>query len=243
MQKIIGRIRKAIKDYNMIQDGDKIAVGVSGGKDSCALLTALAMYRKYSPEKFDIVAINIDMGFKETDQSEVQALAEHCRSLDVPLVIEHTDIADVIFEYRKEKSPCSLCSKMRRGALCNAAVKLGCNKIALGHHSNDVLETMMLSFIYESRLSCFMPKSYMSRTGVTIIRPLIYVEEGDIRGAVRRLGLPIVHNPCPQDKHTQREYMKQLIDRIDADIPHARDRMTKAIMSPEAYNLWDKVDE
>ena len=241
MRKIIGRIRKAINDYDMIKDGDKIAVGLSGGKDSCALLTALALYRKYSPEKFDLIGINIDMGFNDINQDEVAALKAHCESLDVPLIIEKTNIAEIIFDIRKEKSPCSLCSKMRRGALCNVAKANGANKVALGHHSNDVLETMMLSFGYESRLSSFMPVTYLSKTDITVIRPMIYVEEGDIRGAAKRLNLPIVHNPCPQDKHTEREYMKKLIDKINEDIPHARDRMTTAIMRPEAYNLWDKV--
>ena len=225
----------------MIVDGDTVAVGLSGGKDSCALLTALALYKKYSPEKFNLIAVNIDMGFADTDKNEVEALKRYCADLDVPLIIEKTDIAEIIFNVRKEKSPCSLCSKMRRGALCTVAKAHGANKIALGHHSNDVLETMMLSFVYESRLSSFMPVTYLSKTGVTVIRPFIYVEEGDIRGAARRLNMPIVHNPCPEDKHTEREYMKELIDKIDRDIPHARDRMTNAIMRPEAYNLWDKV--
>ena len=180
MQRLLSLMRKANNDYHLIEDGDKIAIGISGGKDSIALLAVLNAYRRFSPEKFDIVAINIDMGFEETDRDEVARLKAYAEEIGVPLIIEKTDIAKIIFEERKEESPCSLCSKMRRGALNTVAIKNGCNKIALGHHSDDIIETFFLSFIYEGRLSTFMPKSYMDRTGITLIRPLIYVEEKQI---------------------------------------------------------------
>ena len=172
MQKLLSLTRKAIADYGMIQDGDKIAVGLSGGKDSVALLAILAAYKKFAPEKFDLTAINIDLGFADTDQAQVQATKEYCKSIGVDLIIERTQIYDVILE-REEKSPCSLCSKMRRGALNGVAKELGCNKLALGHHADDVLETFLLSLIYEGRISTFMPISHMDRSNITLIRPFI----------------------------------------------------------------------
>lgn len=240
MQRLLSLMRKANNDYHLIEDGDKIAIGISGGKDSIALLAVLNAYRRFSPEKFDIVAINIDMGFKETDRDEVARLKAYAEEIGVPLIIEKTDIAKIIFEERKEESPCSLCSKMRRGALNTVAIKNGCNKIALGHHSDDIIETFFLSFIYEGRLSTFMPKSYMDRTGITLIRPLIYVEEKQIIAFQNKYSLPIVHNPCPQDKHTKRQDMKELIDKIDKDFGHSKVRMLRAIFHPERNNLFDK---
>lgn len=240
MKKILGAMIRAIKDYNMLVDTDKVAVGVSGGKDSISLLTALAHYKKYSNINYDLIAINIDMGFKDINIDEVENLKRYCESLNVPLIIEKTRIAEVIFDIREEKSPCSLCSKLRRGALNTIAYNNGCNKVALGHHSDDVLETMLLSFMYEGRLSTFQPVSYLDRSNITLIRPFIYVEEGDIKGAVKRHNMPTVHNPCPKDKHTKREYMKNLISDIKKDIPFAKDRMISAITHPERYNLWKK---
>ncbi len=240
MQRLLSLMRKANNDYHLIEDGDKIAIGISGGKDSIALLAVLNAYRRFSPEKFDIVAINIDMGFEETDRDEVARLKVYAEEIGVPLIIEKTDIAKIIFEERKEESPCSLCSKMRRGALNTVAIKNGCNKIALGHHSDDIIETFFLSFIYEGRLSTFMPKSYMDRTGITLIRPLIYVEEKQIIAFQNKYSLPIVHNPCPQDKHTKRQDMKELIDKIDKDFGHSKVRMLRAIFHPERNNLFDK---
>lgn len=240
MQRLLSLMRKANNDYHLIEDGDKIAIGISGGKDSIALLAVLNAYRRFSPEKFDIVAINIDMGFEETARDEVARLKAYAEEIGVPLIIEKTDIAKIIFEERKEESPCSLCSKMRRGALNTVAIKNGCNKIALGHHSDDIIETFFLSFIYEGRLSTFMPKSYMDRTGITLIRPLIYVEEKQIIAFQNKYSLPIVHNPCPQDKHTKRQDMKELIDKIDKDFGHSKVRMLRAIFHPERNNLFDK---
>lgn len=242
MQKILGDMRRAIADYKMIEDNDHIVVGVSGGKDSLTLLSCLARFRIFSEAKFKLTAIMIDLGFKDTKQSEVDDLIEFCKSLDVELIIEKTNIGQIVFEERKEKNPCSLCSKMRRGALNTKCIEIGANKLALGHHSDDVLETMLLSFIYEGRLSTFQPLSFMDRTGITLIRPFIYVDEADIKGVTNRYNLPIVHNPCPANKITQREYMKDLVKHICKDIPFAKDRMTAAIMHPERYNLFPPTE-
>lgn len=242
MQKLLSLTRKAINDYKMIQDGDRIAVGVSGGKDSMALLAVLAAYKKFAPEKFDLVAINIDLGFSETDADEVQRLRDYCENAGVPLVIERTQIAQIIFEERKEKSPCSLCSKMRRGALNGAAIANGCNKLALAHHADDILDTFFLSFLHEGRLSTFMPVSFMDRTGITLIRPFIYVEEKYLAGLCRRYDLPIVHNPCPEDKHTRREDMKNLVEYLDKRFDGSKKLMLSALFNPSRNNLWDKCE-
>ena len=238
LQFILSTMRKAIEDYHMIKDGDKICVGLSGGKDSMVLLKALATYRKFSPQKFTLGAITIDMGFKDADFSE---MIEFCRELDVEYHIEHTDIAEIVFNVRKEPSPCSLCSKMRRGALNTTLKERGYNKLALGHHADDLIETFLLSLCYEGRLSTFAPLSYMDRSDVTMIRPLIYTREKDILSVSR--DLPIFKNPCPEDKETQREFMKELIAKIQKDIPFVKDRMLGAITNADRYNLWDKYEK
>lgn len=243
MQKLLSLARKAIVDYKMIKDGDKIAVGLSGGKDSIVLLTLLANYKRFSPEKFDLIAININMGFKDLSMEEVQATKNYCAALDVPLIIEDTDIAHVIFEERKEKSPCSLCSKMRRGALNTIAIKHGCNKLALGHHADDIIETFLLSFTYESRMSTFMPMTYMDRTQMTLIRPMIYIEEKNITAIARNMNLPIIHNPCPQDKHTKRQDMKELVIYLNHKFGYCKKNMLSALFHPERNNLWDKMQD
>ena len=240
LQLILGKVRKDVTDYNMIEDNDHIAVGVSGGKDSLLMLTALSAYQKFSPQKFHITAITVDMGFKETDYGELEAMSEYIENkLRIRHIIEKTDIAYILFEARKEKSPCSLCSKMRRGALNAKAVEIGANKLALGHHSDDMLQTFLLSMIYESRLSTFQPVSYMDRTKITLIRPFLYVNEKEIVSVSQKLRLPLLNNVCPANKHTQREYMKELIDKIDADIPGARFRMKEALKHPERRNLFE----
>ena len=241
MQKLLSLTRKALSDYNMIKDGDKIAVGLSGGKDSISLLALLAAYKKFAPEKFDLLAINIDLGFSDINKDEVQATKDYCESIGVELVIEPTQIYDIILE-RNEKSPCSLCSKMRRGALNSVAKEHGCNKLALGHHADDVLETFMLSLIYEGRISTFMPTSHMDRSNITLIRPLIYIEEKYLSGLCRRYDLPIIHNPCPQDKHTKREDVKGLIAKLEEQYG-CKQNMLTALFHPERNNLWDKVSK
>lgn len=242
MQKLLALTRKAINDFGMIEDGDKIAVGVSGGKDSTALLAVLAAYRRFSPQKFQLHAINIDMGFADTDKSQVKAFADWCDDIEVPLTVVGTDIAEIIFERRKESSPCSLCSKMRRGALNNAAIENGCNKLALAHHADDVLGTFLLSLLFEGRLSTFSPVSHMSRTGVTLIRPFVYVEEKYLSGVCRRLSLPVVFNPCPEDKHTGREDVKRMIETAESISPNAKKLMMTALFHPERNNLWKKPE-
>lgn len=213
MKKIVSLIRRAVEDYDMIQEGDKVAVGVSGGKDSLVLLSAMAELSRYYPNKFTVMGLTLDMGYR-ADYSKIQAL---CDSLGVEYAVKQTDIKEVIFDVRQEKNPCSLCAKMRRGALNDFATEHGCKIIALGHHNDDVLETFFLSLLYEGRVSCFSPVTYLSRADVTQIRPMIYVSEREIKGAVRRLDIPVVHNPCPANGVTKREYMKDLIVRLDKE--------------------------
>lgn len=236
-------MRRAISDYDMIKDGDKIVVGVSGGKDSLLLLSALKAYQRFSPAKFELAAITVDMGFKNASEDEKQALAAYIKEIGVPYYVVDTDIAEIIFEARKESNPCSLCSKMRRGALNNKAIELGFNKLALGHHADDVVQTMLLSLLYEGRFSTFQPVSYMDKSGITLIRPLIYTSESDVKGAVRKLNLPVLHNPCPANKHTQREYVNNLVKRLTSEVPFARERMLGAIYHPERANLWQKPEK
>ncbi len=238
MRKIMGCVRRAINDYGMLSDNDHVAVGLSGGKDSLVMLTALAMLRRFSPTPFKLSAIRIDMGFKDASLEEAEALRKYCEDLKVDYYHEKTDIAEIIFDVRKEENPCSLCSKMRRGALNTKCIEIGANKLALGHNADDVTETFLLSFIYEGRLSTFQPTGYMSRTNMTLIRPLIYCAEGDVKGVAKRLNLPLVHNPCPMDHTSQRQYMKDLCATITKDIPFAKDRMFSAITHPERYNLF-----
>ncbi len=238
MKKVLGALRRAIDDYNMIQDGDRIAVGISGGKDSMLLLEALHSYSKFSNEKFSVVGIHIDMGFKDADKAKFEEIQSYFDNKGIEFHIVHTDIAEIIFDIRKESNPCSLCSKMRRGALCTKANELNCNKIALGHHADDVLETMLLSLAYESRFSTFQPTSYLDRTKVTVIRPFVYLEEKYIVSAVRRYDLPVFKNPCPADKHTERQNAKEFVNRLVKEIPDIKDHMLSALFHPERNNLW-----
>jgi len=240
MQKTLSAMRRAIQDYKMINDGDRIFVGLSGGKDSTLLLTALSMYRRFSPQKFTLEAITIDMGLKDNDPNELDALIKYCESLNVPHHLVKTDIAEVVFDVREEDNPCSLCAKMRRGALNNEINRLGGGKLALGHNADDVAETMLLSLLYEGRISCFAPTAFMDKSQVTLIRPFIYIEEYDIKSTVERLNLPLVHNTCPQNHFSKREYAKDLIKTICKDIPFAKERILGAIYHPERANLWEK---
>lgn len=215
MQKLLSKIRRAVDDYNMISEGDRIAVGVSGGKDSLTLLCGLAALRRFYPKKFDIIAVSLDMGFSDVSFASVREL---CDRLGVEYVVKKTDIAEIIFDVRQEKNPCSLCAKMRRGGLNDLAVELGCNKVALGHNNEDVLETFFLSLFYEGRLGCFSPVTYLSRRDIYVIRPMIYLPEGEIKGFAKREKLPIVYNPCPMDGKSKRQDMKDFInDKMKAD--------------------------
>lgn len=236
MKKILSLMRRAINDYDLIQDGDRIAVGVSGGKDSLALLLALKQYSIFSKEKFSVVGITID-NHRDSDFSKIEAWA---KENDIEYHIVRSDINDIIFNERKEKNPCSLCSKLRRGMLNTKALELKCNKLALGHTYEDIVSTFCLSLIYEGRLSTIIPATYMTRTGMMIIRPLIYVTEKYTKGASPRL--PVFENNCPANKKTQREYMNDMIKKLCKDIPFAKDRIFSAITSPDRYNLYDKAN-
>lgn len=226
LQRLLGFTRRAIDDYQMIQEGDKIAIGVSGGKDSLTLLYALSGLRRFYPKKFELEAITVSMGYKEADFSQVQRL---CEELNVPFTIVETDIAEILFDYRKESNPCSLCAKLRKGAFNNKAKELGCNKKAYAHHFDDVIETMMMSLLYEGRFHCFSPVTYLDRADITLIRPLIYVDEQDIINFKNANNLPVVENPCPVDGYTKREYAKQLIKKLDKDSPGLRERLFHSI--------------
>ena len=239
-QQLLSPLRRAVENYRMINEGDKIAVGLSGGKDSVTLLTLMAALKRFYPKHFDLIAITVDMGF-DYDKNEVEALKRHCESLSVQYIIEKTDIGAILFDIRKETNPCSLCSKLRRGALNTVAKKEGCNKLALGHHADDLVETLFLSMIYEGRFSTFEPVTYLSKADITLIRPMLYIEEKDI--AAYSKDLPTVFNPCPADKHTQREYVKNLIASIKADVPFAKDRILSAIYNPDRNHLFGEAIE
>ena len=243
MQKILSALRKAVTDYKMISDGDNIVVGLSGGKDSILLLTALSHYQRFSPEKFKLSAVTIDLGFPETNPDEVQATKDYCAQIGVDYKIIKTDIAQIIFDVRKEKNPCSLCAKMRRGALNSAIIEMGANKLALGHNADDTIETMLMSLVFEGRFSTFAPTAFMDRTQVTLIRPLIYVEDRDIITVGKRLNLPIIHNPCPANHITRREWAKNLIKSITEDVPTAKTQIMGAVFNPNRNNLWHKPED
>lgn len=232
LQRILSFVRRAVDDYGMIAPGDKIAVGISGGKDSLTILAALAALRRFYPAPFDLVALTVDMGFPGVDWTPV---AEFCRALDVPYVIEETEIAKVIFEIRRETNPCSLCAKMRRGALHARAKAEGCNKIALGHHFDDAVETFMLNLFHEGRLGCFSPVTYLSRRDLTLIRPLLYAQEKDVRYYVKHADppLPVLKSPCPEDGETERETMKIMLRDLERKYPGLRHRIFGALCKGE----------
>lgn len=227
LQQLLSQTRKAIDDYNMIQDGDRIAVGISGGKDSLTMLYALATLRKFYPKKFDIEAISVDLGF---DGFDLTPIIELCNELDTPYTIVKTEIAAVVFNEKKEKNPCSLCAKMRKGAFNDMAKEKNCNKIAYAHHMDDVVETMFLSLLYEGRFYSFSPVTYLDGMGLTVIRPLMYVKERDVKGFRNRYQLPVQKNPCPADGFTRREYIKNLVKQLNYENPGAKDRIFHAIL-------------
>ena len=237
LQKLLSKARRACEDYRMIAEGDRIAVGLSGGKDSTTLLAILAAMRRFYPAKYDLCAITVDMGLG-TDERETEAMKAFCESLSVPYEIEQTRIGELIFDVRKETNPCSLCANMRRGALNNAALRLGCNKVALGHHADDLADTLFLSLFYEGRFSVFSPVTPLERSGLTVIRPMIFIREKEIAGYSKQN--PVIHNPCPADKHTQRQYIKDMLNDLKKDIPFLKHRIHGAITHPERNNLFDK---
>ena len=226
MQKMMGLMRRCIEDYHMIEPGDRIAVGVSGGKDSLTLLRLLAGLREYYPKPFTLEALTVNMGLPGMDFS---AVAEFCRTLEVPFTEIPTQIGTVIFDYRKEKNPCSMCAKMRRGALNQALLERGITKIALGHHYDDAVETFLMSLIYEGRINCFQPVTYLDRTEITQIRPMLYLSEKTVIHFAERMALPVVHNTCPADKYTKRQEIKELIYSLSATYPELKNRIFGAM--------------
>ncbi len=236
MKKTLGCIRKADTDFGMIENGDRIAVGVSGGKDSLLLLHALSLYRKFSHKDFSLQAVTVSLGLEPFDLSGVRTL---CADLDVPYIVKETQIGDIIFNYRREKNPCALCAKMRRAVLANTCVENRCTKLALGHHREDAIETLLMSLFYEGRFHTFHPKTKMSRTGVTVIRPLIYLPESHVRHMDRILSLPVVASPCPVNGKTVRADMEELIRQMKKRFPDAPERFLHALQH-EPYDLWQK---
>ncbi len=221
-----GTVRRAVDDYDMIREGDRVAVGVSGGKDSLLLLLALHHLQSFYPQHFELEAITIELGFEGMDFAPV---AELCKELDIPYTCLKTDIKEIVFDVRREDNPCSLCAKMRRGALNDAIRARGINKLALGHHFDDAVETFLLSLLFEGRISCFRPVTYLDRSGVTQIRPLIYAGEQKIAKLAEELQLPVVENPCPQDKGSKRYEVKQLLKMMSADYPDMKSKIFGAM--------------
>ena len=226
LQQVLSYVRKAADDYRMIENGDKIAIGISGGKDSLTLLWALKHLKRFYPASFDIHAVTVDLGFKNLNLERIKDL---CKELEVEYTIVETDIAKVIFEDRQEDNPCSLCSKMRKGALNQAVKGLDCNKIAYAHHKDDVVETMLMSLIFEGRFHTFSPVTYLDRTELTVIRPLIYMNEADVIGFVHKYNVPVVKGRCAADGYTKREYVKNLLKQLNLENPGVKERMFTAV--------------
>ena len=239
MQRILSLVRRCVEDYHMIDEGDTVAVGVSGGKDSVLTLAALAKLRDFYPKQFELAALTIDSGVPGTDFTPI---ADLCRELGVPYRIIGVPIYEIVFVHRQEKNPCSLCAKLRRGALSTELNRQGLGKIALGPHYDDAVETMLMSLFLEGRISCFQPVTYLDRSRVTQIRPLLYVQEREVRGAVRRLGLPVVKNPCPANGSTKREEMKELLLRLDKTYPQLKKKIFGAIQRYPLYG-WSLEEE
>ncbi len=237
MKTTLGCIRRADKDFTMIEPGDRVAVGVSGGKDSLLLLHALSLYRKVRHDDFTLQAIMLTTGKEVPDTSAIETL---CAQLNVPLTLRHTELYEILFEIRKEENPCALCAKMRRGMLCDLSRELDCNKLALGHHREDALETLMMSLIFEGRLHTFHPKTWLSRSEVTVIRPMVYLPEKHVLHMKKELALPILVNPCPANGHTKRQEMKELLAELTQRYPTVKDMMLSALQNDKQYGLWEK---
>ncbi|MBE5817179.1 MAG: tRNA 2-thiocytidine biosynthesis protein TtcA [Clostridiales bacterium] len=235
MKKILGGIRDVCRDFELISENDVIAVGVSGGKDSIVLLKALALYRYFSPAKFTLKAITLDMGLFSPD---TDAIGDFCRELQVDYHVEHTQIGNVVFEIRGESNPCSLCANMKRGVLCSTAKELGCNKLALGHHFDDALETLFLNLFYGGRMATFSPTSYLDRSDITVIRPMIYASEGDVVDCAKRNALPVFKSGCPADGFTKREDIKRFISETEKTYPDVKKKFLKALKSKSTQRLW-----
>ena len=235
MQRILGLVRRCVEDYHMIEPGDRVAVGVSGGKDSLLTLAALARLREFYPVPFTVEAITLEMGMPGMDFGGV---AELCQALEVPYTRIQVPVYQILFEERREKNPCSLCAKLRRGALSTAMNEHGIRKIALGHHYDDAVETLLMNLLFEGRIGCFQPVTYLSRSDVTQIRPLLYVKEQQVRNVAAKLDLPIVHNPCPANGETRRQEVKDLIESLTERYPDLKQKLFGAMQRYPLYG-WD----
>lgn len=236
MQQISGYLRRAIDDFQMIQKGEKVAVAVSGGKDSLLLLHGMKHLSRYHPAQFDLIAIFVDLGFDNMNMKELQ---KTCDTLKIPLVIRKTDIAPIVFDTRQESNPCSLCAKMRRGSLHDAALENGCRTIALGHHRDDAVETFIMNLIYEGRISCFQPVTYLDRKDIRVIRPMIYLTEQQIANTVQRLNITPIKNPCPMDHTSMRQETKKQLEAAEKRYPGLSERIFGAIQRSELPG-WKK---
>ena len=238
MKRVLGSIRRADEKFHLIEDGDKICIGVSGGKDSLLLMRALKLYQMFSKTDFSVCAVMLDLGLK---YQNTQPIIEYAKEIGIDFEIIKTEIGKVVFEYRAERSPCALCAKLRRGALNTAAMERGCNKVALGHNREDVLETLLMSILYEGRMNTFAPLTYLTRTGITVIRPLIYVPEKHCLSVAKQLNLPILPANCDIAGHTKREEAKEIIQYLCKLVPDADIKMMHAIMNTDQYGLWDRM--
>lgn len=239
MQHILGLVRRCVEDYNMIEAGETVAVGVSGGKDSLLTLTALARLRAFYPKPFQVQAITLETGMADMD---FQPVADYCRELDVPYIRIAVPVYDIVFRERQEKNPCSLCAKLRRGSLHTALTERGIHKIALGHHYDDAVETLLMNLLFEGRIGCFQPVTYLDRTGITQIRPLLYCKEEDIRRMAVKLRLPVVKNTCPMDGHSRRQEVKELIAGLEGRYPDLKKKLFGAVQRYPLYG-WDLTKE
>lgn len=234
IKRLLSYVRRAVDDYQLLEDQDRIAVGVSGGKDSLALLCALKNLQRFYPKHFELMAFTVHTGFKDF---HLKPVADYCASLDIAYEVIDTQIQEIVFQHKKMTHPCSLCAKLRKGALNAAALKHGCNKVAFGHHRDDLIETMLLSLLFEGRFHSFSPKTVWERSGLTLIRPLIYVPEAELTGFQNKYQLPAIKNPCPADGHTKRQYVKNLLKTLHADDPEIRQRLFSAILSA-SFDDW-----
>ncbi len=236
LQRLLSYTRKAVDEYQMIEEGDHIAVGISGGKDSLTLLYALHGLKRFYPKHFELSAITVDLGFEDFDLSPIRKL---CKELEVPYTVVKSDIYNILFNVRKESNPCSLCAKMRKGALNEAIKELGCNKVAYAHHKDDIIETMLLSLIFEGRFHSFSPRTYLDRMDLTVIRPIMFVDEMDVIGFQHKYDLPVVKSKCPVDGYTKRQYAKELVRQLNTEHPGAKERMFRAILNGDISG-WPK---
>lgn len=236
-QRLLSYTRKAVDDYQMIQEGDRIAVGVSGGKDSITLALALKGLQRFYPHHFEVMAFTVSLGFPQFDTAPLE---EFMRSYEIPYHVIPTDIGSIVFEERKESNPCSLCAKMRKGALNQSAKSFGCNTVAYAHHRDDIIETMLLSLIYEGRFHTFSPKTYLDRTELSVIRPLMYVTEAEVIGFKNKYQLPVCKNPCPADGRTKREFVKQLANQLNREAPGVKERLFHAVQAG-GIDGWKEV--